>query len=279
MCVVDVEGAPRPLPACATRVAEGMVVSTNGADHGLPAHADRDAPLGAPERVARRPAERAPRPRERARRRRTARPPRREAEGVRRPEPAHGLRPGRLHPLQPLRPLHAGGHAVLGALARGPRRRGADRPDLGPLLARHRVRALRRLPLRLPDGRDLREVRGGRRREPERAARAGAYDLHVLRRRLPDRPQPRSGDEAHRQGHVEGRVPPERGQPLRQGPLRLQLRPPPGPAHAAARPRRGRRAAPDDAGSTRSRRRPAGLQEASSPSTARSRSASSRRHA
>src|SRR5207247_5916383 len=30
MCVVEVEGAPRPLPACATRVAEGMVVSTNG---------------------------------------------------------------------------------------------------------------------------------------------------------------------------------------------------------------------------------------------------------
>jgi predicted molibdopterin-dependent oxidoreductase YjgC len=29
MCVVDVEGAPRPLPACATRVTEGMVVSTN----------------------------------------------------------------------------------------------------------------------------------------------------------------------------------------------------------------------------------------------------------
>ena len=29
MCVVGVEGAPRPLPACATRVAEGMVVSTN----------------------------------------------------------------------------------------------------------------------------------------------------------------------------------------------------------------------------------------------------------
>ena len=30
MCVVDVEGAPRPMPACATRVAEGMVISTNG---------------------------------------------------------------------------------------------------------------------------------------------------------------------------------------------------------------------------------------------------------
>jgi predicted molibdopterin-dependent oxidoreductase YjgC len=30
MCVVDVEGAPRPMPACATRAREGMVVSTNG---------------------------------------------------------------------------------------------------------------------------------------------------------------------------------------------------------------------------------------------------------
>ncbi|MGH3019617.1 MAG: 2Fe-2S iron-sulfur cluster-binding protein, partial [Gaiellaceae bacterium] len=29
MCVVGVEGSPRPLPACATGVAEGMVVSTN----------------------------------------------------------------------------------------------------------------------------------------------------------------------------------------------------------------------------------------------------------
>src|SRR5688500_556195 len=30
MCVVEVEGSPRPLPACATRVSEGLVVSTNG---------------------------------------------------------------------------------------------------------------------------------------------------------------------------------------------------------------------------------------------------------
>src|SRR5207244_6257270 len=29
MCVVAVEGSPRPLPACATRVAEGMAVSTD----------------------------------------------------------------------------------------------------------------------------------------------------------------------------------------------------------------------------------------------------------
>ena len=30
VCVVEVEGAPRPVPSCATRVAEGMAVSTNG---------------------------------------------------------------------------------------------------------------------------------------------------------------------------------------------------------------------------------------------------------
>src|SRR5437870_6571234 len=30
MCVIDVEGMPRPVPACATRVQEGMAVSTNG---------------------------------------------------------------------------------------------------------------------------------------------------------------------------------------------------------------------------------------------------------
>lgn len=31
MCLVEVEGAPRPVPACAERVREGLVVSTNGA--------------------------------------------------------------------------------------------------------------------------------------------------------------------------------------------------------------------------------------------------------
>jgi len=30
MCLVDLEGAPRPVPACAHRVGEGIVVSTNG---------------------------------------------------------------------------------------------------------------------------------------------------------------------------------------------------------------------------------------------------------
>ena len=226
------------------------------ADHRVPADADRDAPLGASERISRRPPERAPRPRERPRRDRAARPPRREAQGVRRPQPADGLRPGRVHPVQPLRSLHAGGHAVLGPEPRRARRTRAHRPDVGAELARHRVRALRRLPLRLPDRSDLREVRGG---HVTARARAGAspHDLHVLRRRLPDRPQPRPADEAHREGHLEGRVPPERGQPLRQGPLRLQLRAPPRPPHAAARPRRGRRAPRDDVGAcARDRRRP-----------------------
>ena len=41
-------------------------------------------------------------------------------------------------------------------------------PTHGRFLARHGVRALRRLPLRLPDRRHLREVRGGRAGRPER---------------------------------------------------------------------------------------------------------------
>ena len=35
MCLVDLEGAPRPVPACAQRVREGMVVSTNGTNDTL----------------------------------------------------------------------------------------------------------------------------------------------------------------------------------------------------------------------------------------------------
>ena len=37
MCVVDVEGAPRPLPACATRVTRGHGRLDERTDHGLPA--------------------------------------------------------------------------------------------------------------------------------------------------------------------------------------------------------------------------------------------------
>ncbi len=83
---------------------------------------------------------------------------------------------------------------------------------------------------------------------PRAGAREDEDDVHVLRRRLPDRPQRRPQDEAHRQGDVGAGVPPQRGQPLRQGPLRFQLRPPPRPADRAARARRGRRAPPDRLG-------------------------------
>ena len=82
----------------------------------------------------------------------------------------------------------------------------------------------------------------------EQRAREDEDDVHVLRRRLPDRPQRRPADEAHREGDLGAGVPPQRGQPLREGPLRVQLRPPPRPADRTARARRGRRAAPDRLG-------------------------------
>ena len=122
MCVVEVEGAPRPVPACADagprrhgRLDERRVARDAADAHG-------DAARRAPEREPRRAAERAHRPRGGARRRGAVRAPRRRARAVRGPQQADGLRPGRLHPLQPLRALHAGGDAVLGALVRGPRR-------------------------------------------------------------------------------------------------------------------------------------------------------------
>ena len=62
-------------------------------------------------------------------------------------------------------------------------------------------------------------------------------DLNVDRETEPDR-----------QGHLRPELPPERGRPLRQGPIRLQLRTPSRPTDRAARARRGRRAARDDLG-------------------------------
>ena len=91
MCVVGVEGSPRPLPACATRVAAGMVVSTNSSvpqfqrtlTEMLLAEHLNGSPGGRPNELAR--AGRRPR------RRGAARPPRREARAVRGPRPADGL--------------------------------------------------------------------------------------------------------------------------------------------------------------------------------------------
>ena len=78
MCLVEVEGAPRPVPACAERVREGMAISTNGETGAHAPHAHGDAARRAPEREPRRPAERAHRPRAGARRDGAVRPPRRE---------------------------------------------------------------------------------------------------------------------------------------------------------------------------------------------------------
>ena len=151
-------------------------------------------------------------------------------------------------------------------------------PTHGPLVARHRVRALRRLPL--ASARPARSTSSSSRaRRPATSARSeDEDDVHVLRRRLPDRPERRPRDAADRQGHVRAGLRLERGQPLRQGPLRLQLRPPPGPADRAARPRRGRRAAPERLGHALAGRG-RGPERGDVSATARSRSACSPRRA
>ena len=103
---------------------------------------------------------------------------------------------------QPLRPLHAGGDAVLGALARGRGPEASHRADARLLVARHRVRAVRRL-LEPSDRRHLREVPRGRTGRPRAGARHGQVDVHVLRRRLPDRPARRPLDAADREGDLD----------------------------------------------------------------------------
>ena len=139
---------------------------------------------------------------------------------------------------------------ALRALARGSGARGADRPDLGAELARHGVRACAATSPPARRG-DLREVPRGRGGGGARA-RADEDDVHVLRRRLPARPERRPGDEADRQVTLEARVRLERGQPLRQGPICVQLRPPSGPPDRAVDPARTRAAADDVEPSPRS---------------------------
>ena len=253
MCVVDVEGAPRPMPACATRVAEGMVVSTNGpitdfqrtltemllSEHlnaspggrpnellDLANELGAEAPLVLPDA------------------KREEYDDRNQLMGY---DPDACILCARcVRYTQEVMQCSAlslegrGGHARIV-------------PTWGLSWLDTECELCGGCLSVCPTGAIYEKFEEGT-KQPGARARAGTDDVHVLRRRLPDRPQPRPADEAHRQGHLEGRVPPERGQPLRQGPLRLQLRPPPRPAHAAARPRRGRRAASDDLGARASRR-------------------------
>ena len=82
---------------------------------------------------------------------------------------------------------------------------------------------------------------------------AGAHHLPVLRRGLQHRPAGQG--RARRPGDVAGRGRRRRGQPVRQGPLRLRLHPPPRPPHHPADPPR-RRARPGHLGrGARPRRR------------------------
>ena len=162
MCVVGVEGSPRPMPACATRVVEGMVISTNssvpqfqrtltemllaehlnanpgGRPNELVALADElgvEAPIVLPD---------------------AKREPYEDRDLLMGYDPDACILCARcVRYTQEVMQCSA-----LSLEGRG--RRGAHRADVGAWLARHRVRALRRLPLGLPDGRDLREVRGGR---------------------------------------------------------------------------------------------------------------------
>ena len=91
----------------------------------------------------------------------------------------------------------------------------------------------------LPDRRaDAGEPGRRERRLHQRARPRGRQRLPLLRRRLPADLQDQG--RPHRRGRGQGRA----GQPqpaLRQGPLRLRLRPPPGPADRAADPQGRRR--------------------------------------
>ena len=164
------------------------------------------------------------------------------ARALRRRQRLHRLRPECVHSLRPLRPLHATRSRGCGALTLAGRGDAhADRADARPLLARHRVRALRRLHLRLPDRRALREA--GRRGSPsarcEKVRTTCGYC--GVGCQLEVNVDPRTGRIA--KVTSDPAFEPNRRRPLRQGPLRLVVRPRSRPPDDPARPRRGRRVA------------------------------------
>ena len=257
MCVVGVEGAPRPLPACATRVTDGMVVSTNSnvpqlrktlTEMLLAEHLNAD-PGGRPNELtdlARELGAEAPFILPDAKREPYA--DRNRLMGY---EPDTCILCNRcVRYTQEVMQCSA-----LSLEGRGPEAR------IVPTWERSWLDTECELCggclSTCPTGAIYEKFLEGAGVE-ERALEQIEDDVHVLRRRLPARPERRPGHEEDRQGDLEAGVRLERGQPLRQGPLRLQLRPPPRPPDRAARARRGRRAARDDAGSTRSRSPPTG---------------------
>ena len=156
-----------------------------------------------------------------------------------RPQPSgNGGAARRLHPMQSLR----------ARLPRGPGQRrdrhGGARPSRKDRLRLRRpdgqqhLRRLRRMRAGLPDRRaDAGDPGRRERRLHQRPRPRGRQCLPLLRRRLPADLQDQG--RPHRRGRRQGR--PGQPQPaLRQGPLRLRLRPPPRPADRAADPQ-GRR--------------------------------------
>ena len=234
------------------------------------------SPAGLPDRDRRRPRLRAARPRRHGgSRRRALRPARDEPPGLGQgpQQPVLRVRPGQVHRLLSLRPgMRRGpGHVRLDDRRSRFRLPRLGRP--GPALPRVRMRELRRLrpglPDRRPPGEDPHPARPAEPKRPD--------DLCLLRRRVlvHGRAQGR-----HRREHgpVQGRRG-ERGPLVRQGSLRVGLRQPSGSRAAPDGPRHDRRAVARG-GLGRSHRlhgRP--LHRASPPSTARARSAASRRRA
>ena len=247
MCVVGVEGSPRPLPACATRVAEGMVVSTNSSvpqfrktltEMLLAEHLNPD-PGGRPNELVDLAEEL------------DAEAPFILPDAKREPYDDRN----RLMGYTPTRASSATAASATrrrSCSARRSRSRAAARharivPTWGYSWLDTECELCGGCLSVCPTGAIYEKFQEGTER-PSARSRRYEDDVHVLRRRLPDRPQRRPGDEADRQGDLGAALRLERGQPLRQGALRLQLRPPPGPADGAAGPRRGRRAPPDDLG-------------------------------
>ncbi len=156
-----------------------------------------------------------------------------------RPQPSgDGGAARRLHPMQSLRP-----RLPRGAGQRRDRHGGARLPRKDRLRFRRpdgqqHLRRLRRMRAGLPDRRaDAGDPGRRERRLCQRPRPRGRQRLPLLRRRLPIDLQDPPGP--HRRGRGQGRA----GQPqpaLRQGPLRLRLCAPPGPADRAADPQ-GRR--------------------------------------
>ena len=151
----------------------------------------------------------------------------------------HRRQPRRLHQLRPVRarlPRGAGQRRHRHGLSR-PRRQGRVR-----LRQRHgpfHLRGVRGMRAGVPD----RRADGGQPARQGRQARQlrdalGRHAVPLLRRRLPDH-GPRQGrqDPLCRRPRRAG----QRQPAVRQGPLRLRLHPPPGPADQAAGPPRRRR--------------------------------------